>query len=128
MKKLAPQETRTYFVSTPTYGRHSIFQSDRLSMLFLDILKSDREKQRYKVHELVLMPDHVHVIMTPAFEVSLEKAVQFIKGGFAFRVKKETNSNLELWQPGYNSHNIQTSRDYDHHRDYIFENPVVAKL
>jgi REP-associated tyrosine transposase len=128
MKRLAPQETRTYFVSTTTFGRRSVFQSDQLARLFLDLLKADREKLRYKVHELVLMPNHVHVIVTPAFEVSLEKAVQFMKGGFSFRVKKEAISSFEIWQPGYNSHNIQTVKDYDRHREYIFENPVLAKL
>jgi len=34
------------------------------------------------------MPDHFHLLITPAHEVSLEKAVQLIKGGFSFRAKK----------------------------------------
>jgi putative transposase len=33
------------------------------------------------------MPDHVHVLLTPAHDVSLEKALQFMKGGFSFRLK-----------------------------------------
>lgn len=128
MRRLAPQETRTYFVSATTYGRRSVFQSDRFAALFLELLKADREKERYKVHELVLMPDHFHVMLTPAFEVSLEKVVQFIKGGFSYRAKKELGTNLEIWQPGYNSHNVQNADDYHTHRDYIYQNPVKAGL
>src|SRR5919108_5204698 len=128
MKRLASQETRTYFVSSTTFGRRSVFQSVRLANMFLDVLQSDRTKGRYRVHEFVLMPNHFHAIITPAHEVSLEKAMQFIKGGFSFRVKKETNSKLEIWQAGYNSHNIQTARDYDAHREYVHENPVRARL
>lgn len=105
-----------------------MFQSDRLATIFLDLLKADREKNRYKVHELVLMPNHFHLIITPSYEISLEKTVQFIKGGFSFRVKKETNSNLEIWQAGYNSHNIQDGDDYEKHREYIYENPVRVGL
>ena len=128
MKRLAPQETRTYFVSSTTHGRRSVFQSVPLANLFLNVLQSDRTKGRYKVHEFVLMPNHFHAIITPAHEVSLEKAMQFIKGGFSFRVKKETKSNLEIWQAGCNSHNIQSARDYDAHREYVHQNPVQARL
>jgi putative transposase len=99
-----------------------------LATLFLDLLKADREKERYKVHEMVLMPDHFHAMLTPAFEVSLEKAVQSIKGGFSYRAKKETGTNIEIWQSGYNSHNIQNADDYQTHRDYIYQNPVRAGL
>jgi len=35
------------------------------------------------------MPDHFHVLITPAQDVPMERAVQLIKGGFSFRVKKE---------------------------------------
>jgi putative transposase len=128
MKRLAPQETRTYFVSSTTIGRRSVFQSVPLANLFLDVLQADRVKGRYKVHEFVLMPNHFHAIITPAPEVSLEKAMQFIKGGFSFRVKREMNSNREIWQAGYNSHNIQDGRDYDKHREYVHENPMRARL
>jgi putative transposase len=77
---------------------------------------------------MVLMPDHCHAMLTPAFEVSLEKAVQFIKGGFSYRAKKEVGTKLELWQAGYNSHNVQDADDYERHRDYIYQNPVRAGL
>ena len=34
------------------------------------------------------MPNHFHALLTPLSPVTLEKAVQFIKGGFSFRAKK----------------------------------------
>jgi putative transposase len=34
------------------------------------------------------MPDHFHILMTLGREISIERAVQFIKGGFAFRAGK----------------------------------------
>jgi putative transposase len=68
------------------------------------------------------------VIITPAYEISLEKAVQFIKGRFSFRVKREIRSIFPVWQSGYNSHNIQNANDYQKHREYIYDNPVRAGL
>jgi putative transposase len=35
------------------------------------------------------MPDHLHLLITPAAEISLERAMQFIKGGFSFRLKSQ---------------------------------------
>ena len=43
----------------------------------------------YKLHAYVIMPDHLHLLMTPA--ESVEKSVQLIKGGFSFRARRELN-------------------------------------
>ena len=62
-----------------------------MAELFLDTLQRYREQHKFLLHEFVLMPDHFHLLLTPAPEVPMEKAVQLIKGGFSFRVKKELN-------------------------------------
>jgi putative transposase len=54
----------------------------------------------------VVMPDHFHALVTPADEISLEKAVQFIKGGFSFRLK----SSLPVWHPSFTNHRIRDER------------------
>jgi putative transposase len=122
----APQETRTFFTSSATWERRSILQSNRLCDLLLDILRENRAKQRFYVHEFVFMRNHIHLILTPAPLVSLEKAMQFIKGGFSYRVKKEINLSHELWQKGYNEHRIKNAEEYAQHVAYIRMNPVKA--
>ena len=74
------------------------------------------------------MRDHVHLILTPAPNVSLEKAMQFIKGGFSFRAKKELNFHGEIWQAGYDQHRIRDAEAYAKHVEYIWQNPVRAGL
>jgi putative transposase len=128
MNKRAPQEQRTFFVTSVAYGRRSIFRSQAWVDLFVQVCQENRRKGRFSLHEFVLMPDHFHMLLTPAPEVSLEKAVQFIKGGFSFRVRKELHSNLEVWQPSFTEHRIQDWNDYSHHREYIHQNPVRARL
>ena len=49
-----------------------------------------------QVHEFVFMPNHVHLLITPAPDVSLEKAMQFIKGGFSYRAGKELGSEARF--------------------------------
>jgi putative transposase len=72
------------------------------------------------------MPDHIHVLLTP--KTSLEKAVQFIKGGFSYRVTRELGSNMEVWQKGFSDHRIRDAKDYVRHVDYILNNPIRKNL
>jgi putative transposase len=89
----APQEIRTYFITTVTASRRRLFQVHRNAELLVDTLQDQRAKKRIALHTFVVMPDHVHLILTPAPEVSLEKAMQYIKGGFSFRLK----SKVAVW-------------------------------
>ena len=127
-RRLAPQEIRTFFITAAAWGRRSIFQTDRMAGLFLDVLRENRAKGRFQVHEFVLMKDHFHALVTPAPEVSLGKCAQYIKGGFSFRAKKELGFTGEIWQAGYNEHRVKHARDYAQHVRYIHENPVRAGL
>jgi len=112
-------------VTTETWGRRSLFNNDRWAKLLIDTLCHYRGTT-YLLHEFAIMPDHIHVLMTPL--TSLEKAVQFIKGGFSFRAKKELGSNLEVWQKGSHDHRIRDAGDYAQHIRYINENPVRTHL
>jgi putative transposase len=91
----APQHLRTYFITTTTANRRRLFQVEANAQLLLDVLMEQRVKNRFHLHAFVLMPDHMHAILTPAPDVSLEKAVQFIKGNFSYRLK----SKFPVWTP-----------------------------
>jgi putative transposase len=99
-----------------------------MAQLLVDVLAENRKKGRFLLHEFVVMPNHFHLLLTPAAEVSLEKAVQFIKGGFSFRAKREFHFAYEIWQASFVNHRIRDAEDYIHHRNYIWENPVAAGL
>ena len=126
--KLAPQEIRTFFVTASTWGRRTIFRAAPLAELFLKVCFEYRNKKKFELHEFVLMPDHFHMILTPDHEVPLEKVMQFIKGGYSYRVKKELGWNTEIWSTGFSEHRIKDPNDYENHRQYIFQNPVRKGL
>ena len=125
---LSAQEFRTFFVTSATYRRRSIFKSQKMAALFLEVLQNNRKLNRCLLHEIVLMPDHFHLLITPAYEIPLERVMQFIKGGFSYRVKRELEFKREIWQPGFNEHRIKDSSDYAIHLGYIRNNPVPAGL
>lgn len=108
-------------VTSSTWGRRSLFGREPWARLLIDTLCHYRGNA-FLLHEFVIMSDHIHVILTPL--TSLEKAVQFIKGGFLHRAKKELGSNMEVWQKGFSGHRIRDAEDYLRHISYVRENPV----
>jgi putative transposase len=84
--------------------------------------------KRIVVHDFVVMPDHVHILMTVPGEMSLEKAMQLIKGGFSFRTSKELGFRGEIWQRGFSDVRVVDERSFQQHREYIESNPVRAGL
>jgi putative transposase len=63
-------------------------------------------------------------LITPAPDVSLEKAMQFIKGGFSFRPK----SKLDVWMRSFNESQILSQEKFLSCVRYIEENPVRRGL
>lgn len=119
-----PPELRTFFITAVTAQRRRLFQSDANARLFLQLLDDDRAKGRYRLHAFVLMPDHIHLLLTPAHDISIEKAVQFIKGGFSFRLK----SKMPVWEDSFRKLRMQNTASCESHRSYIHQNPVRAHL
>jgi putative transposase len=112
-------------ITSATWGRRSLFSKDQRAQLFIDTLYHYRGSA-YLLHEFAVMPDHIHVLLTP--KTSLEKAAQFVKGGFSYRVRKELGSNMEVWQKGFSDYRIRDAEDYVRHVSYIRENPVRKRL
>ena len=76
----------TYFVTFSTFQRRKFFVMESYARLFLKTLYGYRRKRRFQLHAFVLMPDHVHLLFTPADDITLERAMQFVKGGYSHAV------------------------------------------
>lgn len=74
------------------------------------------------------MPDHIHVLIELGAGMSIEKAMQLIKGGFSFRLKRENGYLGDLWQHGFSEVRIYDEESLLRHRSYIAGNPVKAGL
>ena len=87
-----------------------------------------RDKGYYLVHRFVVMPDHLHVILTPGTTTTLAKAMGLIKGGSSFDIGKTVAMKFPVWHEGFAEHLIRDQNDYDTHVRYIDLNPVKAGL
>jgi putative transposase len=121
----ATNNSQTYMITSSTWERRVLFSNERWARLLIDTLYHYRGTA-YLLHDFVIMPDHVHILLTPL--TNLEKAVQFIKVGFSFRAKKELGSNMEVWQKGFQDHRIRDAKDFSMHVAYIHNNPVKERF
>ena len=74
------------------------------------------------------MPDHFHLLLTVDTGITLERAVQFIKGGFSFRAGREFGIGSPIWQKGFSDRRIWGFDDFERIRNYIHKNPVKQLL
>ena len=117
----------TYFVTSMTWQRISLFADETMARLFLQTLYSYRRQGNFQLHAFVLMPEHFHLLLTPE-KIPLERALQFIKDGYSHAVRERVGSTMEIWERGFTNHRIRDAQDFEHHRMYIHRNPVERKL
>jgi putative transposase len=94
----------------------------------INVLYHYREQGKYRLHEFVIMPDHIHLLITVGAEMTVEKAVQLTKGGFAFRAGRELGFRAPVWQKGFSEIRVYEREAYLGMREYIRANPVKRFL
>src|SRR5271154_4516619 len=108
----------TYFITTATHNRRRLFQVERNAALLLETI--DHYRASYLLHAYVVMPDHLHLLITPT-DITIERAMQLVKGGFSHRLA----SKLPVWQRGFTDHRIRDAEDFTTRQTYIHQNPVT---
>jgi putative transposase len=116
------QKQSTYAVTILTFQRHRHFQCTSNAELFIRTLFQYRDKGRFQLHRFVVMPDHTHILITPAIDQSTSKCIQYIKGGYSFAARQQSTG--EIWHSGYHEHRIKDADDFNHQLAYIQNNPT----
>src|SRR5262249_15956207 len=104
------------------------FHVREIAEIVLHTLLTYRDRGIYRLHQFVIMPDHIHLLITPNSNTSVEKAIQSIKGGSSHRIRKQRDCRMEVWQVGLYDWTIRDYNDWQTKVEYIHENPVRAKL
>ena len=115
--RLNPQ---TYAITVLTHQRHRFFQRTANAELMIATLLRYRTQARFLLHGFAILPDHLHVLLTPA--ESTAKAIHLIKGGFSFAIRQQFEG--EVWHPGHHEHRIRVHADYINQLTYIANNPI----
>ena len=82
----------------------------------------------FLLHDFVVMPDHFHILLTVQQDMSIERAVQLIKGGFAFCATHKLGLSAPIWQKGFSEVRVLDFDALLEIRRYIRSNPVAKQL
>jgi putative transposase len=108
--------------------RTRLLQSDHNANLLIEVLRNCVAGKEFEIHDFVVMPDHVHLLLTVNEGMTIEKAMQLVKGRFSYRLKKEFSFAGEVWQRAYSESRADSEDSFVKHREYIALNPVKAGL
>ena len=122
------RQAGVYFVTTDTWQRRAIFSKAGPGQILLDQILNSRERGFYQLHAFVIMPNHLHLMLTPGENKTLEKAMQMIKGGSAHRIGKELQYQFPVWHTGFHDRWVRDAKEYRETLRYIEQNPVEARI
>jgi putative transposase len=120
--------SRTFFATTGTSMGRRLLQSERNAGLLIEVLRSLVAEGKFELHDFVVMPDHVHLLLTVHDEMTIEKAMQLIKGRLSHRLKHELGYAGEVWHRGFTEEQVMGAESFEGHSEYIAQNPVKAGL
>ncbi len=137
----------TYFVTFSVNGWIEIFKLPEPTFIFLESLRYVQETHRLAVHAYVIMPSHVHMIvtnkdldnkqlhkaLTSLRKYTGSKITQFIENNCSEFLKVLENHRLGdrkrlFWQEGWHAEAIHSEMFFQQKSDYIHNNPCVANL
>jgi putative transposase len=118
----------SYFVTTRCAQGRNVFQISEVAQILITAILHYRDAKAYSIHEFVVMPNHLHLLLTPGATTSLEKAVQLLKGGSSFQISNQRGHKMEIWQQGFHDWTIRDFDDWQAKAQYIRMNPVRAQL
>jgi len=75
-----------HFITFSCYDRQPLLATAQRRDLFLEVLERVRRRYRWVVLAYVVMPEHVHLLVSEPAERPLSTAMQALKLGFARRV------------------------------------------
>lgn len=82
----------------------------------------------YELHAWVIMPNHVHLLLTPLPNSSLSKSLQRIKGWSSREVNLLLEREGSLWERESFTHTVRSAPSADWLIEYIHQNPVLSNL
>ena len=108
-------------------GRPSFFCSDDYG-LYLEYLSDAAEKYEVSIHAYCLMPNHVHLLMTPASKSGISRVLQDLGRRYVRQINDQYQRRGTLWEGRYHACLIEDSAYLLRTYRYIERNPLRAGL
>ena len=119
------QSGQSHFVTFCCYHRHPSFAENPPKQIFELALERVRLTFDLCVYGYVVMPEHVHLLLSEPKRRTLADALKSLKQGVSRRLIGEAE---HFWQKRYYDCNIRNHRQFVENLRYIHRNPVKRGL
>jgi len=121
------QEARClHFLTFSCYGRAPLLATARARDIFEQTFEQTRQWYGFYVSGYVVMPEHVHLLISEPERAKLSVALQMLKQNVARRLRSPEGG--VLWQPRYYDFNVWSEAQPVEKLRYIHRNPVKRGL
>src|ERR1700674_130042 len=114
---------QSHFVTFCCYHRRRLLTTDARRRIFESALERVRRSFRLQVYGYVVMPEHVHLLLSEPEKDTLADALKSLKQGASRRLIGEAD---HFWQKRYYDFNIRNYPQFVEKLRYIHRNPVKA--
>ena len=112
-----------HFLTFSCARRRPILGTPESRDTFLNILEETRKRHAFHILGYVIMPNHVHLLLTEPEQTKLSITMQVLKQRFS-----RTRTEDYVWEPRYYDFNVFTERKRIEKLRYIHRNPVTRGL
>ena len=119
---------REYLVTAVSHQRRPVFRSFEASRLLVSELRHLEDEGKVVWLAWVVMPDHLHGLMSLTGIVTLSAAMNDLKGRSARAINSLLGCKGAVWQPGFHDHALRHEEDRLATARYIVANPLRAGL
>jgi putative transposase len=114
-----------HFVTFSCYRRQPLLATARAKRLFEVALEQTRRQYGFYVTGYVVMPEHVHLLVSEPERGTLARALQAAKQSVARRL---IGGRAHFWQARYYDFNVWTKRKRIEKLRYMHRNPMKAGI
>lgn len=117
-----------YFVTICTKNKERVFCNEALNDEIVSCLKEEKEKTGVRVFTYCLMPDHLHLLISPSGDAM--NVSRFI-GRFKSRTTRigwKYEIGDKMWQGRFYDHIVRRNESLKDICEYVLNNPVRKNL
>jgi len=119
-----------HFITWSCYHRQALLDIPVRRDLLLTVLERMRNRYRFGVVGYVVMPEHVHLLISEPQVANPSTVVQAVKLGFTQRLIGRVHSDAprHIWQHRFYDFNLWSQRKEIEKSKYMHRNPVARGL
>jgi putative transposase len=115
-------------ITTTTANRRRLFAEDDAAESLVEMIREVIYETNAIIYAWVIMPDHVHMVLTPPRRLSAGKVVGRIEGRFARRWNLRCGASGPIWQGRSHERVVRSERALEAAVDYVHMNPVKGGI